>query len=59
MKIGYSEPTLTEETLSDDSKAYGVFISGDRDIELACIDKLAAENPIAVWNYSVVSVDIT
>ena len=59
MKTRYSEATLTEETLSDGSIVYGVFISGDYDIEIGCRDKQAAENLIRVWNHSVISLEIS
>ncbi len=59
MKIGYSEPTLTKDSLSDGSEVYGVFISGDHDILIHCVDEQAAKNLIAVWNHGVVDVDIS
>lgn len=58
MKIGYSEPTLTKDILSDGSTVYGVFISGDKDIQLHCLDQNAAENLISVWTHGVIDVEI-
>ena len=58
VKIGYSEPALTEEKLSDGSKVYGVFLSGDYDLQIDCTDKDAAENLIKVWNHGVVSLEV-
>ena len=59
IKLGYSEPTLTEETVSDGSKVYGVFISGDYDLQIQCVDQSAAENLIKVWHHGVVDVEVT
>jgi len=59
IKIGYSEPTLTENILSDTSKVYGVSIKGDYDIEISCRDKQTAKNLINVWDHSVVGIVIS
>ncbi len=59
MGLGYSEPVLTKDTLSDGSKVYGVFISGDYDLKISCVDKESAENLIKVWDCGVVGVAIS
>jgi len=59
MKVGYSEATLTQDTLSDGSRVFGVFVSGDRDIQIDCVDEDSANNLISVWNHSVVNIDIS
>lgn len=59
IKIGWSQPTKTEDTLSDGSKVYGVFISGDYDIQIHCVTEQDAENLINVWEHSVIGLEIS
>ena len=58
IKLGYSTPTIVVSTLSDGSKVFGVFMSGDKDITLHCIDEHAATNLCKILDFSVVDIDI-
>lgn len=55
----YSQPALTEDTLSDGSKVYGVFISGDCDIQIQCTNKALAESLIMLWDTTVIDVEVS
>lgn len=58
IKVGYTDPEVIKERLSDGSIAYNVKYSGDFNIIFKCTDEQAAINLCSVINFGVVGVEV-
>lgn len=58
IKIGYDEPMIVTDLLTDGSKVYAVKMDGDNHIIFHCVNKQAAENLRSVLYHSVIETEV-